>query len=209
MNRPFLAACVAACLSTAAAASPVVVRLEDAGFVTNANVIQDVVPGFGGIGGTSGYTLDWNPDNDPQKALLNWLDAFSGRAGAYCASGIGCALEITTGPLAFVNLESFFLGGWPNTDRDIAYTVIDLADGSVVASGTPTVSGTTGLVVTVNALSDAGFRIEFGPDGFNGGINDITFLPGVIDPPFGVPSPGALALFGLGLAGLGLARRRA
>jgi hypothetical protein len=208
MRRSILVACLAACLSTPAAAA-FVVTLEDAGFASSGNVIQDVAPGFGSLGGgASGFTFDWNPDNDPNTALRNWVGGFSGRDAAYCNNAAGCALTITTGPLSFVRLETFFLGSRLDVDREIAYTVIDLADGSVVASGTPTV-GSAGLVVTVNALSDDGFRIEFGPDGFNGGINDIAFQPGVIDPPFDVPAPGALALFGLGLAGLGLIRRRA
>ncbi len=86
--------------------------------------------------------------------------------------------------------------------------MVDLATLLAVASGAPTVSGATGLVVSVNATSAAGFRILFGPDGFNGGINDISHS-GIVGDPFGVPAPAALALFGLGLLGLGLARRRA
>jgi hypothetical protein len=212
MRRSVLAACLGACLGaflSKPAAAAFVVTIEDAGFASSGNVIQDVLPGFGSFGGgASGLTFDWNPDDDPGKALLNGVGDYSGRAAAYCATGTGCALTITAGPLAFIMLESFFLGSRQDADREIAYAVIDLADGSVVASGTPTVGG-AGLVVTVNALSDDGFRIEFGPDGVNGGINDIAFQPGVIDPPFDVPAPGALALFGLGLAGLGLIRRRA
>lgn len=168
------------------------------------NGIQASAPGFGSLGPV---TLNWAPFGDPRD-LLYWPDGYSGRAAAYCDASSGCALDLTVaGALNAVTLNSFFLGGFPNTDRSIAYSVLDLATSATVVSGTPNVSGTTGLVVSVGATSAAGFRILFGPDGSNGGINDISFT-GIVGDPIGVPAPAALALFGLGLLGLAAARRR-
>jgi hypothetical protein len=191
---------------TAAAAQAAVVKVEDMTGGNNTD-IQATQPGFGSAGAV---TLNWDPDNNPATALLIWRGDYSGRDAAWCGvdGSAACALEITVSgsppALYSVSLESFFLGGWPNTDRNIAYTVTDLDGGAVVASGTPLVSGVTGLVVDVNAVSSVGFRISFGPDGYNGGINDITYFEIIGDP---IPTPGALALFGVGLAGLGLLRR--
>jgi hypothetical protein len=190
----------------AAAAQAAVVRVEDMAGGDNTN-IHATQPGFGSAGSV---TLNWDPDNNPSTALLIWRGGYSGRDAAWCGvdSGAVCALEMTVSgsppALYSVSLESFFLGGWPTTDRNIAYTVTDLDGGAVVASGTPLVSGVTGLVVDVNAISSVGFRISFGPDGYNGGINDITYFEIIGDP---IPTPGALALFGFGLAGLSLLRR--
>lgn len=204
---PILAAGVLA--SGMATAAPVVVKVEDMGFAGNGFVIQNVQPGFGSSGPV---TLNWNPTGDPARALLNWLGAYSGRDAAYCQGGTNCQLDLNVTSGSTVTLESFFLGGWPNTTRTIAWSVIDLADNSVVASDAgAVVSGTTGLVVTVNDTSTVGFAIRFGPDGFNGGINDITYSFAAVNGGGGgtpVPAPGALALFGTALLGFGLALRR-
>lgn len=185
-----------------ASAAPVVVKVEDMGFVTNANVIQAALPGFGSSGPV---TLNWDPLNDSGTRLLNWLGSYSGRDAAYCSTGTDCQLNLNVAAGNTVTLESFFLGGWPDTDRTIAWSVIDLTDSSVVVSAVgAAVSGTTGLVVNVNATSSTGFAVLFGPDGFNGGINDITYSFSNGTP---IPTPGALALFGTAIAGFGLALR--
>jgi hypothetical protein len=202
-----LAGVLASGLATAA---PVVVKVEDMGFTTNSNVIQQVLPGFGSTGPV---TLNWDPLNNFNTRLLNWQGSYSGRDAAWCSFGTNCQLDLNVTSGNTVTLESFFLGGWPNATRTIAWSVIDLADNSVVASNPgASVSGTTGLVVAVNATSSTGFAIKFGPDGFNGGINDITYSFASDNGGGGggtpVPAPGALALFGTALLGFGLAVRR-
>jgi hypothetical protein len=120
-----------------------------------------------------------------------------------------------------VSLDSFFLGSWieppqvtnpPPFDaadytRNIAYSVIDLADDSVVTSGNPLVT-LLGSVIMVNVSSNVGFRIGFGPDAFDGAINDITYR---FDraAPVSVAEPGSLALGALALVAAGWCRRRA
>lgn len=191
---------LAATLPATALASTTV-TIESMGFTTNGNVIQTALPGFGS---TAEVTLDWNPFPGTGRTLVNWVGAYSGRDAAYCG-GTDCTLDLLANAGATVTLDSFWLGGWPNTDRQIAWSVIDLATGTVVAADAPTginVSGTTGLTVNVGASSATGLRILFGPDGFNGGINDITFSATP------VPEPGAWALWLAGLGGVALVVRR-
>jgi len=204
MRLRHLLIATAAATGLSGAASAATVNLDGLGIGAGI-FIESASPGFGSVGPV---TLNWSPFGD-NRDLRFWNGGYSGRGAAYCEERTGCGLDITvSGPLNAVTLTSFFLGGWPNRDRSIDYSVLDLATSATVASGTAAVPGTTGLVVAVGATSAAGFRILFGPDGFNGGINDITFLP-IVGDPFGVPAPAAAALFGLGLLGLAAARRRA
>lgn len=190
-------------LLAAPALAATTVTIESMGFTTNSNVIQTLRPGFGS---TAEVTLNWNPFPGTGRTLVNWVGSYSGRDAAYCG-GTDCTLDLLATAGSIVTLDSFWLGGWPNTNRQIAWSVIDLTTNAVVASDSPTgpnVSGTTGLTVSVAASSATGLRILFGPDGFNGGINDITFSATP------VPEPGTWALWMAGLGGMVLvARRRA
>lgn len=178
------------------------VTVDAMGFSSNSNVIQDVLPFFGS---TSEVTLNWKPlPSEPSRTLVNWNGAYSGHSAAYCG-GTDCTLDVLAKPGVTVTLDSFSLGGWPNTDRSIRWSVIDLATSNVVASDAPSsanVSGSTGLLVSVGASSATGLRILFGPDGFNGGLTDVTFSASP------VPEPGTVALWLAGLAGLCVAAKR-
>lgn len=198
-------------LSLAApAASAAVVNLDDLVGFSNGTAIQTAAPGYGSEGPV---TLNWHSTTYP---LLLWNGDYSGRSAAYCNSGAGCTLDMTVDAGYSMTLASFFLGGWPNTDRTISWSVIDLFDSSVVASTLDAfVSGTTGVVNTIGASSTAGFRILFGPDGFNGGINDITYSYARLGDGGGddggaspVPLPAAGWLMIAGLGGLAALRRR-
>lgn len=200
LHRALAAATLAAVLPATALASTTV-SIESMGFTSNGNVIQTLLPGFGS---TAEVTLNWDPVPGTGRTLVNWVGAYSNRDAAYCG-GTDCTLDLLANAGAVVTLDSFWLGGWPNTNRQIAWSVIDLATGSVVASDAPTgpnVSGTTGLTVNVGASSATGLRILFGPDGFNGGINDISFSATP------VPEPGTWALWLAGLGGMLLVARR-
>ncbi len=201
LRRTLIAATLAAALPATVQASTTV-TIESMGFTANNNIIQTALPFFGS---TPEVTLNWDPLPGGGGTLLNWLDSYSGRAAAYCGSGVDCRLDLLANAGSVVTLDSFWLGGWPNTNRQIAWSVIDLGTGDVLASDTPTgpnVPGVGGTTVILFASSATGLRIQFGPDGFNGGINDITFSATP------VPEPGSWALWLAGLGGVALVVRR-
>lgn len=171
--------------------------------LSSAAEIESNSPGFGGSGPV---TVNWDPFANTGTSLRLWNGEYSGRDAAYCQSGTGCALDLTVASGFEITLDSFFLGGWPNIDRPITWSVIDLATNSSVAGVIgAAVSGATGLVNVIGLTSDVGFRIVFGPDGFNGGINDITYTSAPIS---AVPLPAAGLLMMAGLGGLVVLRRR-
>lgn len=178
-------------------AEVVTVKIEDMG-VPNWEVINKLAPGFGSSGPVS---LNWDPNDDFFTELLAYNSGYSGGAAAYCWYGENCALELSvTAENTIMQLESFTLGYFG--DRGIVeYNVIDLETDTSVFSGAPLVKGDSLSLIDVNASSNKGFLILFGPDGYNGGINNITYSyqsTTVVH----TPIPTAIWLFGSGLIGL-------
>lgn len=199
-------------------ASAVTVDLDGLA-LSSGEVIELEKPGFGGV---APVTLNWAPPHGTGTELRFWNGNYSGRDAAFCVSGIDCALDLTVASGFSVTLDSFWLGTYPDTDRMITWSVTDLFDGSVVASAFDAfVSGASGLRNFIGATSPVGFRILFGPDGNNGGINDIVYsFAAITDPtdpvdpvdpgdPSVIPLPATAWLLLAGLGGLGAVRRRA
>ncbi len=178
------------------------VKVEDAGLY-NWQSIQKNAPGFGSSGP---ITINWDPNNDFYSELLSYDSGYSGGAGAFCFYGnfFSCALELSvTAESTIMKLESFTLG-YSGDKGIVQYNVIDLATEASVFSGAPWVSGSSVSLIDVNASSDKGFLILFGPDGFNGGINNIAYSYNAYsyNQSAPIPLPTAVWLFGSALIGL-------
>ncbi len=181
-------------------ASSHIVSIEDMGLY-NWEAIEEKLPGYGSNGPV---VLNWNPDNDFFTELLAYNFGYSGRAGAFCWNGENCALELSVNEEnSSIKLDSFFLGYF-GYGEVVEFDVIDLETEASILSGSPWVDGISGSLVTVDASSNAGFRILFGPDGFNGGINNISYSydSGLALTPAVIPIPAAVWLFGSGLFGV-------
>ena len=118
-------------------------------------------------------------------------------------------LKPTTGLTVFLN--GFDLGGFPSAQNATQVTIVNGLNQVLYASG-PITAGTSPFVArhfSFNLSSASGIGIQWGPDGFNVGIDNVDFTTAAVT---GVPELGtwALMLAGFGLAGAGLrARRRA
>lgn len=184
-------------------ASLVTVKVEDAG-IDNWESIQKLAPGFGSSGPIS---LNWDPNKDFFTELLSYDRGYSGSAAAFCWYGENCALKLSvTAENTIMQLESFSLGYY-GIKGIVQYKIIDLETDIKVFSGAPWIQGNDQTLIDVNATSNKGFMILFGPDGFNGGINNITYSyqsTTVVH----TPIPAATWLFASGLIGLiGFARQ--
>jgi hypothetical protein len=194
--RTFLLTAGLALASGAVAAQSYEIRYQDA-YTTNYQIIAS---DYGSIAGV----IDLLNTTPGGTNLLFWTDSYSGRPAAFSGDSSIGLITLTPAAGLTVTLDSFFLGGWPNTDRNISYSIDDLATpGLDISVNAAFVAGSTGLLVTPALTSAAGLRISFGPDGFNGGINNLAFSVAA------VPEPESylMLLAGLGLVGA-IARHR-
>jgi len=147
------------------------------------------------FGDTSFVNFTWDP------RMSYWPGGYSGQDAFYCeqssSRGANCLFRIQ--PLAstaFITLNYFTLGGYGQ--RNIAWNVVDLTTSLQTLSGNEAV-GASPVVVNVGQTSTAGFEVRFGPDGYEGGLLNVSY---------DVPEPGSLALLSAALFGLALSRRR-
>lgn len=155
------------------------------------------------FGDTSDVNFTWSVNG---VDMLRRTGGFSDEDAFYCGTNIGAVCTFDIAPLggASLTLDSFDLGGFSNADPTIQWSIFDLSNvGTSVLSGTAEVPGDSPLGVIAGLPSTAGFRVSFGPDGFNAGLTALTYT---ITP---VPLPAAGWLFLSGLTALGgLAWRR-
>lgn len=197
-----LCVATAGLLATVGPAAAVTVDLNSLS-LGNSIAIETGAPGFGDEGPVS---VNWSPTSDANTHILFWNGGYSGRDGGWCTSGsmAACLIDLTVASGFELTLDSFSLGGYFNTDRTIAWSVTDLATNIAIA-GSQFVSGVAGAIISPGLTSATGFRISFGPDGFNGGITQIDYSYARVA---AVPLPAAGFLLIGALGGMAALRRR-
>lgn len=132
-----------------------------------------------------------------------WSGLYSNSSAIYSGDNLG---EIRIAPLSGLTLTllSVDFGGWPNIGRAIAYSVFSDDLTQTLASGTVNTDPTALTTVNFGIQSTSALRLRFGPDGFNGGIQNLRFTTSAP----AIPEPGTWMLMILGLGAVGFALRR-
>lgn len=161
-------------------------------------------------GDNASLNFSWtgsSSNGGPADADANWWDADYGslRGVAWGGNSSNGVLRVIIEGLGGTTLSgiAFDYAGWPNTDRSVFVTVRSLDLSTVYASTTLTAPGTGFLNANACCGAFSAFVLDFGPDGFNAGIDNLTidYTPGTA-----VSEPASLALMLAALGGLGLMR---
>ncbi len=155
-----------------------------------------------------------SPGNGVNQTSLYWYNTGYGDLTGvlYGTAGLTVAEEITfalTTPGNIITLNSLDFAGY-NGNRNTSFRIYDLAYNLLYNSGAVVAPGTGHSSLSFNVSNGTGLRLQYGPDGFNTGIDNISFS---INPAVNnaVPEPAtwAMMLFGFGLVGSILRRRTA
>ncbi len=123
-----------------------------------------------------------------------WSTGYSGLENVGYGTGSATAeIFLSPAPGYQVTLQGFDLGAYPNTDRESQVTLLTGLGQELFSSGPITVLGSTPSEFNFGLTSDEGFRIQFGPEASNVGIDNLEYTVTV------VPLPAAAWLFGSGL----------
>jgi hypothetical protein len=158
-------------------------------------------------GSTATVSVSYN-DGNGNPYLYFWGPQYSNLTNVAYGYDASVTAEIFLTPHAgySVTLSSLDLGAWPNTDRTSQLTVVNGSNSVLYSSGAITISGTTASHFLLNLTSSNGIGIEFGPNAYDVGIDNVVFSANLT----ATPLPAALPLFagGLGILGLVGARRK-
>ncbi|MCY7304974.1 MAG: PEP-CTERM sorting domain-containing protein [Rhodoferax sp.] len=128
---------------------------------------------------------------------------------AYGGSGQVAEIRLIPDASHSVTLGSFDLGGWLQTQRDTQYTVYDGLYQLLFSSGSITVGiGNVANSFAPGITSNNGIILQFGPDAFNVGIDNISFTANRLNPNNTVPEPGTILLLAAALLSFAATRKR-
>ena len=141
---------------------------------------------------------------------LSYWTAYSNLTGV--AYGIQQqTVEIFLNPLdgSLVTLNNVDFASYLSLDRSSQFTVLDGLNNVLFSSGTFNLLTNTQSFSPIGISSLNGLKLQFGPDGFNVGIDNIDYTLSGGGTPSPVPLPAAAWLFGSGIMGLFGLRRKA
>lgn len=149
-------------------------------------------------------------DAGTAAASLSYWDFYSNLSNLAWGDN-GATAEIFLNPLdgSLVTLNSVDFGSYLNLNRTSQFTVLDGLTNAVLFGSTAFNVSTTAVSFNPNVSSLNGLKLQFGPDAFNVGIDNIDYTLSGGGTPSTVPLPAAAWLFGSGIMGLFGLRRKA
>lgn len=137
---------------------------------------------------------------------LSWWDAYSDLQGVAWADA-GSVGEVYLRPLAGfqVTLLGFDLGSYGGQNRQTQVTLLG-GNGDALGAFPDLTVGAVHQAFASNLTRSDGIRIQWGPDAFDVGIDNIAFEVTAV-PETGVPEPATWAMMILGFGAVGTAAR--
>ena len=166
---------------------------------------DSILQSYGDVAGQLDVQYDSDINNPGVSPFRYWADNYSGLFDVAFGE-VGSTVEIYLQPLSGyqITLLGFDIGSWPNADASSQVTVLG-GDGSVISSTFAAILGAAPTHFAPGSTRTDGFRIQFGPDAFDIGIDNIKFEITAVPE----PSTWAMMILGFGAAGSMIRRRRA
>jgi len=174
----------------------------------------------GGTSCTNGETIDQSYGDtavvdvvgignvaSPGGPLYFWADSYSDLTNvAYGDNGVTVGLFLDPAAGYQVTLNGFDLGSWPFLSRSSQWSIYDGLGNLLDSSGGIVVNGQVSTHVPGPYTSAHGIQINWGPDGYDVGIDNVDFTVSRI-PTGGIPEPSTWAMLIMGFSALGAALR--
>lgn len=166
---------------------------------------------YGSVAGLQiSYNSYDNLGNHLSSSMYSWDTQYGDLTDiAYAAGGDCCSVgeitfQVTQPGVTFTFIDAMF-ASWPNVDRTTQISLLRLDRSLFGTTGPITAPGAGHYSVTCSCTTTSGFILQFGPDAFNTGVDNIRFdVSGATGT---VPEPAGWALMLAGFGALGSALR--